>query len=581
MHLMSTIRSSAVLKKILRQILLVCLITLAVILCICGFILWPRLKEDSTETAQSSQREIASQISDYVTAIDSIASYICTSSTLSDALAAYYEDPGYTQLSAVNLTLHELCSNMDNLRSVIVVDEDDEYFTSLINIKEADMEYYEAQSIENIKKYSPIYALGTDPENYGLCHTTQAKINGTQYTFYFFYKMDSALDSCASLASGIFDGYAIASASMDILYLSDEDLSIPVDELSAGEVYTTAGGFYFVQSVSDLNWYLISYSSRSTFSANMRSIFSMVILFFVIFVLLIFLLLTPAVAHVVAPIYELNLIIQQVTKENIDIHSDIKTNDEIGQLSDVYNNMIDTIHEHIDWRLENESNMYRMQYNLLVEQINSHFILNSMTTINVFARRGRTDDVVKMNTALLQILQNCLRVKTFQTTDTVEQELHVLEQYLIIEKMRFDNKAEVIFDVPDELMNEEMPKNILQTIVENSFRHGLYDKTTGEISGTVLLSIRKEGSVLTIHIHDNGTGASAEIIEKLNNPEEYAETKERGRHIGLGNIYERLKFIYKEGASIEFYSDDGFDTVITIDMAEKRQEIASQEGRSI
>lgn len=400
-----------------------------------------------------------------------------------------------------------------------------------------------------------------------MCHTVETYVGRTKYTWYFFYKVNSIINTCDSLSYGVFDNYIFTRADNTLVYQStSENVPDHAESSFSNKVYHDKTGYYFKDTLSPLNWYIISYSSNATFYSSIYDIFSMVIILSIIFFFLVLIMVIPIVAHRLHPIQELNQTMQHITKESINAHANIHTDDEIGELSNTFNIMVDNIHDHIQWRLENEKNLYKVQYNLLVAQIDSHFIYNTMSIINSLARHGKNKDVIKINTALIEILRNCLRVKSFKITDTLEQEVNILNQYLIIEKMRFDNHADLIIKIPPELMAAEIPKNILQPIVENSFRHGLYNKKTGEICGTVTLEVSKENQQLKLHIFDNGTGANPQIIEMLNSTDDFEIfSRERGKHIGLSNIHQRLKFIYKDAASIVFSSQDGFETLITID----------------
>lgn len=145
-----------------------------------------------------------------------------------------------------------------------------------------------------------------------------------------------------------------------------------------------------------------------------------------------------------------------------------------------------------------------MIYNLLIAQIDTHFIYNTMSIINSFARQGKTQEIITANSALIKIMQNCLRVKTIDVTDTVEQEMDVVKQYWIIENMRYENEVELLWDIPKTLYKENIPKNLIQPIVENCLFHGLVDEETGVMMGTITVLMRKTDNYLQLRISDNG-----------------------------------------------------------------------------
>lgn len=113
--------------------------------------------------------------------------------------------------------------------------------------------------------------------------------------------------------------------------------------------------------------------------------------------------------------------------------------------------------------------------------------------------------------------------------------------------------------MPETLYKENIPKNLIQPIVENCLFHGLVDEETGVMIGTITVLMRKTDNYLQLRISDNGCGFPPELLLFLNNPGEFTEKlNERGKHIGLANIRQRLHYIYgKEQDVISIYNDHG------------------------
>ena len=257
----------------------------------------------------------------------------------------------------------------------------------------------------------------------------------------------------------------------------------------------------------------------------------------------------------------------RVSDGHLDVRSNVCTNDEIGELSIIYNHMLDSLNRQIQSIVEYESNEQKMKYNLLIAQIDSHFIYNTMSIINSLARRKKYEDIISINSALIKILQNCLRVKDIDVTDTVAQEMDIVNQYWIIENKRYDNHANLIWQVPDSMLNHPIPKNLIQPLVENCLFHGLIDEETGEIFGTITVSINNASNQIIIRVRDNGKGIPEEKLDLLNNPGELTrQLNDRGRHIGLSNIRQRLSYIYNGHANMIINNDSG--TVVTLYLPE-------------
>ena len=564
--------SSRLIRKIIRYILIIGLVSLILILSICYMFLWPRLKSTALKDALSRTSEISLQIENYISNLTDASQFIIASPTLKNVLNQYYAAPDEKNYNNVCLSLHELSSTMNNIRSVIVVSDNGETFNSIVNLKAADWSYFNEVNTDFADRalasysFSPIYPLETEPLAYSLCYSVKTHMDYHDYIFYFFFNVNSVVTTCESLSANVFDSYCLALPDMTNASPFARLEQIPSQLSSSGKYMRADKGTYFKERIPILNWYFAAYSSDTTMHTAVHDIFLMVILFCILFFILTIILLAPAISRLVLPIYKLNAVMQKVSQNNIYTYSDIQTNDEIGDLSKVFNQMLESIQKHIHWKIEHEKKECQVRYNLLIAQIDNHFICNTMSIINSMARRNNTSDIIRANTALMRILQNCLRIKTYKITDTIAQELDILNQYMIIEKMRYENNAALIIDVPPELMNTEIPKNILQPIVENSFRHGLCNVETGEIRGTVTLTMTYDDTSIYITISDDGCGVSPEVLALLNAPDDFSRlTTERGKHIGLRNIYQRLKFIYNtKAASITFTSQPGFTSHIVV-----------------
>ena len=570
--------TSKISRKILSRIFLVAVISLGIILIICTVNLWPKLKSDAYRTTKNCQDEIATQVNTYISNLDSAATFITASPEFIGGMDDYFAQPSGETFNSVELTLHELCSAMTNIKNVIVQVDQTTEVDSLVNISDIERDYFEQhRNDSSLPRYSSILKIPGFPTQYVICHMIQRKISNRSYRFFFFYNANTIVNTCSNMANGIFDDYCLVAPDGSILSADIDSFTLkelPENYSFSSDMESGRNGVYFQKLWTSTAWYMVSYSSNDTIYSSAYSIFKMVILFCIIFFLLTVLMLSPVLMHIIAPLRKLSKTMQKVSTENINIHSDIQTDDEIGDLSNVFNRMIDTIQEYITQKVAYEKKENQIIYNLLIAQIDSHFICNTMSIINSLARRGMDDKIIEANSALIKIIQNCLRVKTYKITDTLAQELDILQQYMIIEKLRYNNLADLIIEVPPELMQTEIPKNILQPIVENSFRHGLCNTETGEIHGTVFLNITYDEEKLYISVSDDGSGVSEGLLSILNNPEEYGQlTAERGKHIGLTNIYRRLKHIYQDQAEIHFSSDHGFTTSITIPLNTESEDI--------
>jgi two-component system LytT family sensor kinase len=175
----------------------------------------------------------------------------------------------------------------------------------------------------------------------------------------------------------------------------------------------------------------------------------------------------------------------------------------------------------------------KAQLSALRQQIEPHFLFNTLNTIAGLVREGRNDGAVDMIAGLSDLLRRTLQSSDQQQTELGE-ELEVVEKYLEIEKARFAERLRVNVDVPQELLRARVPSLILQPIVENAVKHGIAKRVQGGVIG---ISAARMNGTLTLNVFNDGPGFPADW--------------ERARKgIGLENVRERLASLYGGDAEL-------------------------------
>jgi two-component system LytT family sensor kinase len=183
--------------------------------------------------------------------------------------------------------------------------------------------------------------------------------------------------------------------------------------------------------------------------------------------------------------------------------------------------------------LELEKNLTEARLMALQMQLNPHFLFNALNGIATLMHRD-VDTADRMLMRLAELLRLTLE-KTGTQETTLRNEIALLERYLEIERLRFGNRLEVKFDLPDETLGARVPTLLLQPLVENSIKHGL---ATRAQRGVIQVAARREGEMLTLEIADNGAGV-----------QDKASTS--GNGVGLANARSRLEQLYGQRQSLE------------------------------
>ena len=204
---------------------------------------------------------------------------------------------------------------------------------------------------------------------------------------------------------------------------------------------------------------------------------------------------------------------------------------------------------------EQEKLLMKARIDALTNQINPHFLFNTLASISSLVR-------TKPETARMLILKlsNMLRrrLRHDEPFVTLREELASVDEYLDIEAARFGPQLTVEKALSPETLGGLVPSMILQPLVENSIRHGIAPKVGG---GRIVLRSRREPGRTIIEVEDNGQGMTDERLDFV-----FRGAGENGGGIGLRNVGERLRVIYGDLAGIQLTSEPGQGTVARLEI---------------
>lgn len=221
-------------------------------------------------------------------------------------------------------------------------------------------------------------------------------------------------------------------------------------------------------------------------------------------------------------------------------------------------------------------NKRQIQYLALQNQINPHFLYNTLDGIRSEALLDGNRTIAEMSEALATFFR--YTISKVENLVTIEEELENCRTYFKIQQFRFGNrlKLEIVRDEEwDMLSGCLIPKLTLQPILENSIIHGTELKM-GE--GVSKIIIRRSGELLLIRISDNGIGMDDETLRKLNsrlNTDPEVAGEEGNGSIALANVSNRIHLIFGEDYNIHAYSikDYGTDVDITLPCVYSEKEL--------
>lgn len=259
------------------------------------------------------------------------------------------------------------------------------------------------------------------------------------------------------------------------------------------------------------------------------------------------------------PIFKLKRLMKQAESGDLTVRFNFQHNDEIGELGQSFNHMIARIDQLIQMVYVEQENKRTAEMKSLQEQIKPHFLYNTLDTISWMARDYDAEDIVR----LVDALTNMFRIGLSHGKDiiTVKEEITHVSNYLYIQKIRYKDKLNYVIHVDESLYAIEVPKLILQPLVENAIYHGVKAKRGG---GTITITGVPEGENLVFTVQDNGAGMPQEKVEELNRRMSERSVLDEQKSFGLFYIRERIQLCYGKGYGVHVESTLGEGTRVTI-----------------
>lgn len=221
-------------------------------------------------------------------------------------------------------------------------------------------------------------------------------------------------------------------------------------------------------------------------------------------------------------------------EKNLDTEIIYDKDDEIGFLVNSYNKMKNRINYLININYKNALEHKELELQQLQNQINPHFIYNTLESIHMMAEINDDIETSTMAEYFGEIIRYSMNRRI--NTVTLKEELKIIDNYIYLQKIRFDQLFTIENMVSDELLSCEIIKMIIQPLIENAIYHGL-SECSG--NGKIIIQGSKVNNNLLLTISDNGIGIPEEKLQDLN---DYINDKNHNFNgIALRNINKRLK----------------------------------------
>ncbi|MGM9630463.1 sensor histidine kinase [Butyricicoccus sp.] len=340
-------------------------------------------------------------------------------------------------------------------------------------------------------------------------------------------------------------------------YITLNDLVVSAADVSARDSrLEKKENTMFVSTQTAMTDYsLVSISDLSVITADLRSVRNWIFLVALFLNVLLSIPLLLTVRGIMHPVAELKKSMDRVKEGDLSVRAKVYHRDEIGSLSENFNDMIQQIEQLIDelvteQMLKKEAEIEALQY-----QITPHFMYNTLASIRYAAELEHSDEIASLLQAFIELLR--LSASDRGAFITIDQEIRMVENYVKLQKFRYAGSFDVEIDVSPETGKFYVPRLLVQPLVENAILHGLNHR---EKENRIVIRVMQNGRQLVIKVEDNGAGMTQEEISNLMN----GVRRSKFSGIGISNIRERLRLYYGEQGTLQYYSAEGSGTTAVI-----------------
>jgi len=364
------------------------------------------------------------------------------------------------------------------------------------------------------------------------------------------------------------DGLMLLDRSGAIIYCSGDENDIVdivqnLDEEAFQQLLTEDRGDFIINNVF-YSYATSSYSGwKTVFSFPMDSVYSDVFsvqrTMFIATILGVALGVLAAVfvsVNIEKPVSKILAQMNALLKNNFDADFDINTNiAEVTHLSYGLKQLLSRIKGLISDIYRDKQKEKELEIKVLQLQINPHFLYNTLDTLRWQLVLSNNNDTADAIVALSDLLRFSISGDSGLTT--IEEELHQLDHYFTIQKLRFGNRFNIKTDYDPDAMKYSIPKLTLQPIVENAINHGLGGKN---YFGEINISIKLAHDDIIISIEDNGIGMTEEKLEHLSSRSDSGDDTV----LGIKNTSDRIVYLMNKQDAIKISSLYGEGTLVEI-----------------
>ena len=332
------------------------------------------------------------------------------------------------------------------------------------------------------------------------------------------------------------DGMVYSGDTNDLRYYQEKYADGLATHLDSEEIVRDDAKLVVTRTSAYTGWTFVSFASRKELLQSVKAIKLLLYKIVLLSAVGALLLSRFLSGYMYRPLKSLISYMRKVRKGDFSVRIEEKRKDEFEEVYSGFNRMLDELNNTMN-NLETEKLLNKeAKIHILQEQINPHFLYNTLDTIFSMAKIKGEEAIAKMVFSLSKFFR--ISLSDGKNIVTLREASELFENYLSIQEIRFPGKFDYQINIPEELMTYMVPKFLLQPFVENSISHGL-ERSAGK--GTLYIEGKEKNGILHFLVEDNGKGIPE---EKLKDIQKVLEENTSSEYFAVSNISSLIKLKY-------------------------------------
>lgn len=304
--------------------------------------------------------------------------------------------------------------------------------------------------------------------------------------------------------------------------------------------------------IPKLNWTISAVIPNTIFEEKVNEVRLLMFLICLVFTIVYFVSSALLSNYYSRKVNKIVSVLDSFQEGNFHKRINFKGHDEFSQISRALNEMGQNIGELIHKVYVADLDKKEAELDMLQSQINPHFLYNTLSSINRLAKFGELEKLQQMVMDLAKFYR--LTLNEGRILLPIAEELDQAKAYINIQKIKYEERMGVSFDIDPGIMAFTTIKLIIQPFIENVLEHAwCADRIHIRIVGSL------EEDHILFKVIDDGVGISAELLQQMNDPEESTSVG-----YGIRNVNQRIKLYYGNAYGVSLYSRLGIGTTVSI-----------------